>query len=83
LYTTGLEALGGLEMEVSRYEGAPQELLECVYNIAHYQLSQNKEINDGDTIGLTDEVQVTAQRQGSMIDESLEVIGLQFSTAQR
>ena len=37
-----------------------------------------RSINDGDTIGLTDEVQVTAHRGPSMLGGELEVIRLEF-----
>lgn len=35
-------------------------MLEYAYNVAHYQVTSNKHMNDGDTIGLTDEVQAVA-----------------------
>lgn len=79
LYTTGLEALGHAEIEVEQFDGTPQTLLEHVYNVAHYELAGNKDIGDGDTIGLTDQVQVVARRRPSMFDESLEVVELQFT----
>jgi hypothetical protein len=78
LYTTGLEALGQSELEVARFEGSPQELLDLAYNIAHYLLDKRKVVNDGDTIGLTDQVRATAYRRRSMLDGELEVIGLEF-----
>jgi hypothetical protein len=81
LYTTGLEALGQNEIEVPRYEGPPQELLDFSYNIAHYMLDQRKLIRDGDTIGLTDEVQVIAHRGTSMLGGDLEVLQLEFLPA--
>jgi hypothetical protein len=81
LYTTGLEALGYTELEVVDFAGEPQTVLEYAYNIAHYQLSQSKVINEGDTIGLTDEVQVVAHREPSMFDEALEVVALEFQSA--
>ena len=81
LYTTGLEAMGYTELEVDDYPGEPQTLLEYAYNIAHYQLNQAKEINEGDTIGLTDEIQMVAHRGPSMFDESLEVVKLEFQAA--
>jgi hypothetical protein len=80
LYTTGLSALDSTELEVTDFPGPPQQLLEYAYNIAHYQLCQNKPINDGDTIGLTDEIQVIAHRGGSMFDEKMEVVQLEFQT---
>lgn len=78
LYTTGLEALGYIELEVDNYHDTPQVVLEYAYNIAHYQLSQSKVLNEGDTIGMTEEVQVVAHRLPSMFDESLEVISLEI-----
>ncbi|RIK79720.1 MAG: hypothetical protein DCC67_10145 [Planctomycetota bacterium] len=78
LYTTGLEALGQTELETAGYAGEAQELLNYAYNIAHYQIDQRKLIRDGDTIGLADEVQVTARRGPSMLGGDLEVLQLQF-----
>ncbi len=78
LYTTGLEALGGEEIEVPRFEGDPQQLVGFVYNVAHYQLDRRKVISDGDTIGLTDDVKVTVRRGASMLGGELEVIQLEF-----
>ena len=82
LYTTGLEALGFVELEVPEFLGEPQTMLEYAYNISHYQITQAKPINEGDTLGLTDELQAIAHRRGSMFDESLEVIALEFEVAE-
>ncbi|MCA9235728.1 MAG: DUF4261 domain-containing protein [Planctomycetales bacterium] len=78
LYTTGLEALGQNELEVQHFVGEPQTLLSSAYNVAHYLLERKKVINDGDTIGLTEEVQLTARRGPSMLGGELEVIQLQW-----
>jgi hypothetical protein len=78
LYTTGLEALGPTEIEVPHFEGHPQELLDFAYNIAHYLLDTRKTVNDGDTIGLTDEVRATARHAKSMLGGDLDVIALEF-----
>jgi hypothetical protein len=78
LYTTGLEPLGGSELEAPSFQGEPQRLMEFAYNIAHYQLDRKKVIKDGDTIGLTEDVQVTARRGRSMLGGELEVIRLEF-----
>jgi hypothetical protein len=80
LYTTGLEALGIEELEATDFQGEPQLLLEHAYNIAHYLLHQGKRVNDGDTIGLTDEVLALARRGTSMFDEELEVLRLEFQS---
>ena len=81
LYTTGLEALGYSELEIAGFPGEAQTMLEYAYNIAHYQVTQSKPINEGDTLGLTDELQAVAHRRGSMFDEKLEVIALEFQAA--
>jgi hypothetical protein len=79
LFTTGLAALGAEEIEVAEYSGDSGELVGFVYNVAHYMLERRKVINEGDTIGLTDEVQVTAHRGPSMLDGDLEVVKLEFA----
>lgn len=82
LYTTGLEALGKSEIEIRDFSGEPQVMLEYAYNVAHYQVTSNKRLNDGDTIGLTEEVQAVAHEARSMFDPEMEVIRLEFhSTA--
>jgi hypothetical protein len=81
LYTTGLESLGQNELEVSRYEGAPQALVDLAYNVAHYLIDQRKVVNDGDTIGVTDRLQVTARRGPSMLGSEMEVIRLELEQA--
>lgn len=82
LYTTGLEALGYTEIEVPAFAGQPQELLEYAYNIAHYQLTQHKHIGEGETIGLTDQLQAIAHHEQSMFDAEMEVVRLEFQTAE-
>ncbi len=81
LYTTGLEALGKTELEIRNFSGEPQVMLEYAYNVAHYQLSKPKQINDGDTIGLTDEVQAVVHLGPSMFDANMEVVQLEFQSA--
>jgi hypothetical protein len=81
LYTTGMEALGQNEIEAEGFRGAPQELLDVAYNVAHYVLDQKKVVNDGDTMGVTDDVQVTIRRGPSMLGGDMEVLRLDFGEA--
>jgi hypothetical protein len=81
LYTTGLEALGKTEIEIRDFPGEPQVMLEYAYNVAHYQVTSNKHMNDGDTIGLTDEVQAVVKLAPSMFDPTLEVVQLEFQSS--
>jgi hypothetical protein len=81
LYTTGLSALGKTEIEIRDFPGELQIMLEFAYNVAHYQLCKHKQISDGDTIGLTDEIQAVAHLAPSMFDDKLEVVQLEFQSA--
>jgi hypothetical protein len=78
LYTTGLEALGKSEIEIREFAGEPQVMLEYAYNVAHYLVTKQKQINEGDTVGITDEVQATIHLSHSMFDENMEVVRLEF-----
>ncbi|MCH2115136.1 MAG: DUF4261 domain-containing protein [Pirellulales bacterium] len=81
LYTTGLGALGFPELEIADFQGEAQHLLEYAYNIAHYQVAQSKTINEGDTLGLTDQLQAVAHRKSSMFNDEMEVIALDIQSA--
>lgn len=78
LYTTGMESLGQNELEAAEFRGSPQQLLDVAYNVAHYILDQRKVVSDGDTMGVTDDVQVTIRRAPSMFGGELEVLRLEF-----
>jgi hypothetical protein len=80
LYTTGLEALGQSELEVAQYQGNPQQLLELVYNVAHYLVEKRKAVNDGDTIGLTDQVQASIRHSKSMLDGTTDTLWVEFQS---
>jgi hypothetical protein len=77
-YTTGLETLGQPEIEVKRFDGVPQALIRHLYNFAHYLLDRKQVVRDGDTIGLTEDVSVTACREPSMLGGDMEVLRLDF-----
>lgn len=78
LFTTGLEPLDHPEIEVVRYDGDPQELLDHVYNIAHYLLDKGVSLQNGETIGLTDSLQASVRHDTSMLGGDQQVIQLEF-----
>jgi len=78
LFTTGMEALGYEELEVSGYSGTADELRAHVFNVAHHVLEKEKRLGDGERIGLSDELQITVRQTTSMVDAQQEVIALQF-----
>lgn len=53
MYTYGLADFGKLEVEILRSSKDFQELQELLYGIAHYVLSYDATLNDGETIGMS------------------------------
>jgi hypothetical protein len=51
VFTTGLEALGLMEVEVRNAKGEPSDLVDKVMNVAGYLLDAGLVLKDGDTIG--------------------------------
>lgn len=78
LFTTGLEAFGHQELEVTGYEGQVVSLREAVYNVAHYILEGKKRVEDGHVMGLADQTEITVRHLPSMLDESKPVTRLEF-----
>ncbi len=78
LFTTGLEAFGKLELEVGHYEGDPQDLVNHVYNIAHFQLEQPNGMKGGDTMGLPGNVQATIEEAKSFAGDDQDVLRIDF-----
>lgn len=78
LFTTGLEALGHREFEVTHYPGQPQEMVGAVYNIAHYVLDKNAVLKDGEAIGLPNGAQANVEFSPSITGTEQEVIRLRF-----
>jgi len=78
IFTTGLEAFGKMELEADEFFGDPQQLLESVYNIAHFQLTTPSPMKEGDTLGQPDGSSVTIRHMPSLLEDDREVILLQF-----
>ncbi|MCA9620349.1 MAG: DUF4261 domain-containing protein [Myxococcales bacterium] len=55
VFTTGLRALGFMEIEVRAVKGDPSDILETVLDIAGYVVHSNAVLKDGDTIGTSAE----------------------------
>jgi hypothetical protein len=67
-FTTGLEPLGHMEIEVSRSRLKPQELLEFVGDTACYIVNNNTPIKDGETLGRTADEKFKVRHAKSMFD---------------
>jgi hypothetical protein len=53
--------------------------LDHVYNVAHYAITHEAAIKDGDTIGLADGWQVTARHLPSFVGDARNVVRLDFN----
>ena len=60
VFTTGLEALGLMEIEVRDARGSPDELVGLVMDIAGYLTQPGVNLKNGDTIGLSAEQKLRA-----------------------
>lgn len=78
LYTTGLTAFGKREIEIPSFAGAPQDLLNHAYNLAHYLLEKNAAIKEGEVVGLPGEVQVTAHEATTFLEGDEQVLAFEF-----
>jgi hypothetical protein len=58
LFTTGLSALGHMEIEIPRIDMEPGELREWLLNIMYYLLENGPVLQHGQTIGMTAEQQL-------------------------
>lgn len=78
LFTTGLEAFGRREIEVAEFRGEPQQLVNHVYNIAHFQIEKVTGMKEGDTIGLPGDVQATVHEGTSFAGDDQRVLRVEF-----
>ena len=78
LFTTGMQSLGRMEIEIPHSHRLPTEVLDFAYAIADYVLSRGAEIRDNHTIGRSDDEKVMARHAPSMFDESMTVVRLEF-----
>lgn len=54
LFTTGMVALGFMEIEIVRSQIKPFDAVDMAFNIAHYLLDNGPVLDHGDTIGISE-----------------------------
>lgn len=57
-FTSGMSCFGKLEMEVPGTEAQPNELLNFMYTICEYIITEDVTLQDGETIGFTEEQKI-------------------------
>jgi hypothetical protein len=78
LFTTGMEALGFREMEIVQSQIEPAELVDLVFNFAHYLLDNGPVIADGDTIGMSETQEIKIRHVPSIFEERGNVCRLEL-----
>ncbi len=78
LFTTGMQALDKMEIEIPHSRHAATELFNFACSIADYLLSRGAEIRDGHTVGRRGDERVPAAHAPSMWDSEKMVLRLDF-----
>jgi hypothetical protein len=77
LFTTGLSALGHMEIEIPRIDMEPGDLREWLLNIMYYLLENGPVLQHGQTIGMTAEQQIRIRHCPSSFGHPGTVIRLE------
>ena len=77
-FSTGLEAFERKDLEMAPTSVEPQQLLDDVYNVAHYMIQNESAIKDADTIGLADGRQLVSSHEASFLDSDQQVIRIEY-----
>ncbi len=78
LFTTGLKPLGLMEVEVRGSSTAPRELIQQVFDIAHYQLVEGAVLAEGHLLGPEDAERVLVLHAPSAWERAGTVLSLQL-----
>ncbi len=75
-FTSGMSVFGKLEMEITGTEAEPDDVLNFMYSICEYVITEDIELNDGETIGFTEDQKVPIEiSQGVSVDGDTVKIG--------
>lgn len=79
LFTTGLESLGHNEIEIQKpFHTNPFEMIDLVFNLAHYLLDNGPIIKDGQTFGMSANQKIKIKFTKSLNDKKKQVMVLNF-----
>lgn len=80
-FSTGMHALERLELEVERTTMPPESLLEFCHSILHYMVVNQVDIEDGETVGRTEQEKVTVRRGDSMFPSRGQTLKLEMGSS--
>jgi uncharacterized protein (TIGR03067 family) len=78
IYTFGMRQFGLMDIEVDRSTMKPQELVEFVSNIAHYLIQSGPVIEDGNTVGGSEDERILVHHRPSTIEPGRLVYKIVF-----
>jgi hypothetical protein len=78
LFTTGLDPLGLMELEIPSIDMKPGELREWAMNISGYMLENGPVLKDGDTVGMSAEQKIRIRHCKSQYNRELTVIRMEL-----
>lgn len=79
LFTTGLEAFGQREIEIPSSQRSAEEIVQFAYRVIQYLLVSGASLQDGETIGRSDEEKIEVHYGPSMLDSDRQVMTLAFA----
>ncbi len=77
-FTWGMHQFGLMDFEVERCNLGPAELIELLWDLAHYLLVNGPIIGDGDTVGPTEEIRILVRYGMSRSNPPRQVYKLLF-----
>jgi hypothetical protein len=78
LFTTGMKALGQMEIEIAHSTKTPEEIVHFAHSVAGYLITSNPRIDSGETIGRSQAEKIPATRAPSMFDATITVLRLDY-----
>jgi hypothetical protein len=78
LFTTGMRRFNHEEIEIVHSTKTPAEIIDFACSIANYVITSEKTIQNGETIGRSEEEKATVQYVPSMLDSNTTVMQLDF-----
>lgn len=78
LATSGMRALGFMELEFVEQRAEAAVLVDRAFNVAHYLLDRGPVLKDGDTVGLSAEERIRVRHAPSVLDPPRTVYRLEL-----
>ena len=77
-YTLGMNQFGLMEIEVDRHRMKPEELFDFVSNLANYLIQNGPVIEDGNTVGGSEDERIVVHHRPSMVEPIRRVYKIEF-----